>query len=467
MIKVMIVEDDKLARKGIIASIDWNRYGMKIVAEASNGHTALDYLSEHSIDLLLTDIAMPVMSGMELIREVKQRYPAVQVVVLTMYQTFEYIQESLRLGALDYISKVQLEQDDISGIMENILHRMEHGQDASGKELYQRDGACYAIIQLEKKISPIFSICTKTGLLLHEVSERASAVFIPTNHPFLQDIERLSTFERTLSHQMDEDTMALKLTDGANFKEQTIFQTISAFCEKDLFYSFNPTLQEVSISDLSNETLEENHDYYTYFKQELTSLDWIYDTDRFNSITQMLRKNRLSYTRLYRLLAAIEEAMKTRYNFLTDTYNLQMPESFSHFGQVEDWLTQSAAQIRSAVNSQTLSPYVVECISQAVQIIQQELQDSLFATEVSTRVHLSRSYFCQCFKKILGISFNHYLRKSRVEKAEELLLKSDYSIQIIAEKIGYADEKYFSNLFKKEKGMLPSKFRQTYKVLSQ
>lgn len=91
MIKVMIVDDDKLVRKGLISAMPWGDFDMEVVGEASNGEKALEFIADHAVDLLLTDLSMPVMSGIELLKVVRKQYPNMYTVVLTFHQDFEYI----------------------------------------------------------------------------------------------------------------------------------------------------------------------------------------------------------------------------------------------------------------------------------------------------------------------------------------------------------------------------------------
>src|SRR5690349_234280 len=107
MIKVLVVDDDHLVRRGFISMMPWGKYGLEVVGEAGNGRKALEFLAEQNVDLLITDLAMPVMSGIELMKQVKQTKRDIHMVVLTFHQDFELIQEALRLGALDYITKVE------------------------------------------------------------------------------------------------------------------------------------------------------------------------------------------------------------------------------------------------------------------------------------------------------------------------------------------------------------------------
>jgi two-component system response regulator YesN len=153
MIKVMVVDDDNLVRKGLISVMPWKKFGMEVVGEASNGLKALEFLESHNVDLMLTDLAMPVMSGVELIRRVRKEFPHVYTVVLTLHQYFEYIQEALRLGAIDYIAKVQLEKDCFEEVLERIYNRMmeEPRRDYNANESISIDTG-YALLSINKTI---------------------------------------------------------------------------------------------------------------------------------------------------------------------------------------------------------------------------------------------------------------------------------------------------------------------------
>lgn len=125
MIKVLIVDDDKLVRKGLISAMPWADFGMQVVGEAGNGEKALEFLHANSVDLMLTDLAMPVMSGIDLMRSARKLYPELYIVVLTLHQDFDYIQEALRLGAIDYIAKVQLEKERFEEVLERVYVRIQ------------------------------------------------------------------------------------------------------------------------------------------------------------------------------------------------------------------------------------------------------------------------------------------------------------------------------------------------------
>ena len=100
---VLIVDDDKLARKGLIAVIDWEQYGLCVVGDVQNGKKALEFLENHPVDLVFTDIDMPEMNGLELMKICKENYPETDFVIFSVYEDFSFARQALRLGALDYI----------------------------------------------------------------------------------------------------------------------------------------------------------------------------------------------------------------------------------------------------------------------------------------------------------------------------------------------------------------------------
>jgi two-component system, response regulator YesN len=124
MRRVLVVDDDHLVRKGFIGMMPWQKHGFEVVGEASNGEKALELLQSIEVDLLITDLAMPVMSGMELMKKVKEKHLRTEFVVLTFHHDFELIQEALRLGAVDYITKVELEHEQMDEVLRRISERI-------------------------------------------------------------------------------------------------------------------------------------------------------------------------------------------------------------------------------------------------------------------------------------------------------------------------------------------------------
>ncbi|MBJ6362665.1 response regulator [Paenibacillus sp. GCM10012307] len=116
-LKLLVVEDEPSFRQGIINMVDWNDYGVQIMGEAENGREALECMLQEKPDLVLTDITMPVMNGLELISEAKVAGLDFYAVLLTGYDEFQYAQEAIKLGVEDYLLKPCMPQDILRVIM--------------------------------------------------------------------------------------------------------------------------------------------------------------------------------------------------------------------------------------------------------------------------------------------------------------------------------------------------------------
>lgn len=105
MIKVFLVEDEMLIREGIKNSIQWEKEGYEFVGEASDGELALPMILKEKPDILITDIRMPFMTGLELSRLVKQELPWTKILIISGYDDFEYAKEAIRVGVTEYLLK--------------------------------------------------------------------------------------------------------------------------------------------------------------------------------------------------------------------------------------------------------------------------------------------------------------------------------------------------------------------------
>ncbi|MWV43969.1 response regulator [Paenibacillus sp. HJL G12] len=125
MYKVMIVDDEMLARVGIKSLIPWEENGFVVVKEAENGKKAYEWIMENSVDIVITDIKMPVMNGIELISQVGERKPDVKFLVLSSFDDFEYVREALKSGAEDYFIKLQMNPEQLLGQLAKVAEKLE------------------------------------------------------------------------------------------------------------------------------------------------------------------------------------------------------------------------------------------------------------------------------------------------------------------------------------------------------
>lgn len=132
-IKTLIVDDESIVRKGLRAMLSRDCFEIDVVGEAGSGEQALEFMEHNPVQLLFCDITMPKMSGLVLLEQVNQRFPQVKTVILTCHQDFDYIQEALRHGAIDYIVKTQIDEQNLEQLMEAIVNRIRRNMTDSPK----------------------------------------------------------------------------------------------------------------------------------------------------------------------------------------------------------------------------------------------------------------------------------------------------------------------------------------------
>lgn len=118
--KIMIVDDEKLLRNGFRYMADWEEKGVTIVGEAINGQDALDQIPLLQPDIVITDIKMPIMDGVTLTQNIKMLYPHISVVVLSSYDDYDYVRDSMKLGASDYLLKAAIDVDELYEILQRL-----------------------------------------------------------------------------------------------------------------------------------------------------------------------------------------------------------------------------------------------------------------------------------------------------------------------------------------------------------
>jgi two-component system, response regulator YesN len=228
MIRVLVVDDDKLVRRGIVSSMPWQDFGMEVAGEANNGENALKFMEAHEIDLLMTDLSMPVMSGIELMRIVRSRYPHVQIVVLTLHQDFEYIQEALRIGAIDYIAKYQLEREqfeEVLGRIVSLLGRRGSGLPAAGPlpQDWVRTDRLYVCYELEAGSDDAREAY---GLPEQATEAESGAWYWQASHNF--------------SFQPSMNAAFIRFNGLQDMDRSGVMQLIRAYRKNELFYDHDP-----------------------------------------------------------------------------------------------------------------------------------------------------------------------------------------------------------------------------------
>lgn len=456
MIRVLIADDEKIVRMGLVSCMPWAEFGMTVAGEANNGENALQFMESNEVDLLFTDLSMPVMSGIELMREVILRFPHVKIVVLTLHQDFEYIQEALRLGAIDYVSKTQLEKENFHDVLGRISEIMK-----------KRETTGLA--------SPIKSLVNKSGLVLFcmKSAEEPASHNIPFNGAeetdfgvwywndyTEQDLAGLREWAETRMAAHGENWAVVCISGFGEMDKRQWLQLVRSYQKMDLFYTFDPSNPYIHV--LADTVSHENEISFLKLdevKEKWLTGDWINDEEYFVLLKEELKELRLPPIRLTRIIYSMTDEWNRIYKEILPE-PIETDDFLSSWHQLEEWLSQVRVMIKGISDTPAFSAEIQKSIRKALVLMQEMLSDSLSAGDVARLVNMSSSYFSICFKEIVGKTYSEHLRDLRMKRAKELVRTTSKPIHWIAEQVGYQDEKYFSRLFRDQTGYLPSEYRQ-------
>jgi two-component system, response regulator YesN len=464
-LKVLIVDDDHLVRKGIVSLMPWHAYGFDVVGEAENGEKALRFLENNQVDLIITDLAMPTMSGIELIRILCKRFPKLWIVVLTFHQDFEYVQEALRLGAIDYIAKIELENENMHEILRRISGRISDRIKDSYREVAPQpivltnqtkavNVRMFIAIQsndrpefLKKLLSP------QEYELLYEIYQN---VWI--SHEFFAEEDLMRSMYKDL-HLDGQWAVVNVIGINENNKNQ-LNKLLVKYYNGTFFYEYrkDKNVYVVNVDELSTESLTSSEEMLYEMKEQWSSLEWVYNRELFQRQIAQMEAIRPSLTKLETLFHSAVIHWE-RYTMMKLT-PLFVPDHFKLWLDWLTWIDEMRSLIYNKFKQSQYSDEVMSGILKAADYINQNLSAELKLTEVAMYVHISRSYFSGCFHNIMGKTFNDYVRDTRLEFATVLLSQTNEPIYKIAEKCGYPDEKYFSKIFRAKLGKLPREFRK-------
>ncbi|KAA1178439.1 response regulator [Paenibacillus sp. B2(2019)] len=138
-IKVLIADDESIVRKGLRSTIPWHKYGMEVVADAPNGLKAWEAYQIHLPQIVITDIVMPEMNGIELLRKVKEVDKDTRIILLSCHRDFEFAQQGIKLGASGYLLKTAFEDEELEGMLEKFQRELTSSApvaDAETSEIY-------------------------------------------------------------------------------------------------------------------------------------------------------------------------------------------------------------------------------------------------------------------------------------------------------------------------------------------
>ncbi|OUS73982.1 hypothetical protein B1748_21815 [Paenibacillus sp. MY03] len=456
---VLVVDDEKLVRAGFIALMPWDKFGMKVAGEAANGEKALEFLSANPVDLVITDLAMPVLSGLELMHVMKERHPDIPVVVLTFHQDFELVQEALRLGAIDYIAKVELEKEQLEQVLGRIKARI-------GKER-QRGGMAQVSLSLETLAIAYYigkrggKAAERPAHMVAEAQELDDGVWYVPLPEYNKEGGAVS-----IQQALGREWTVLGFERPCGIERDRLGKAARRFRETGLFYLSEPERRVYRVDPeawLAEAMAEpETVALQSSLQRSWTDWRWLRDDEAYAKLLRETEDARLPAIQTRDMLLSSLRELRT-FGVAGEAAGLEPDlERMTDWSGCVDMLDGIRRRYQAAFLHSGYSSEVVESVAKAIRYVEEHLEEDFSLVDVAVAVNLSRSYFSQCFRDMVGKPFVEYVRAARMERAKRLLESTDKPIYWVAERSGYADEKYFSKVFRSQYGLLPREYRSRY-----
>lgn len=506
MYKILVVDDERIERKGVTFLL--GQMDMECsIEEAVNGQAALDYLSNNDVDILITDIKMPHMDGMEMIGNIKEKKvnPGMKIIIISGHNDFEYAKTAVKLGVSDYILK-PVDPHEFEATIRKIVDEIDSEKIEQGKVEksieYLKQHYLYSLVNglavgemRDMKLDGSIMDEDYSKLMLVEFER---SFFGNGDNDFLNNLnERLKEIgvefqylnlntEQCVIFFKDHDKGDAYWKRVASKIQSMIRQKYNVTAYIAISRSFSKT-EDIPEAFEEAENLMENRFYqsetkiYLSYENGQSNLSDSMDDDTL--MKQMKQDIKMKDTDSLRIHF---DKLCTKYKKKTDFSQVYVKFIFSNLlkdfydnipdvGEFE--LNNEIEKLYKAVDFQTVIDIVninikrlEDSFSSNPQMVHREIEsvkqfiyehygEELGVERLAEMVYMAPSYLSCVFKKETGQNLSKFIKAYRMEKAKEMLEESHKKIVTISNEVGYPNVSYFCQSFREYFGISPQKYR--------
>lgn len=458
MLKVLLADDEARALRHLERGIPWDQLGLTVCAAVSNGKEALDYIERHPVDILITDIRMPGMDGLELCRHIREIHRDMHIILLTGYADFEYARRGITLQVTDYCLKpidiAQLSEtlhriatnryDRGSGYKDTLLDLIEKGDSHETENAFTGLGfrgrglyvaGSIGVHNIEKQLGAALSCKVGKHKYLYfsqkPLNQEAAAKIIAfaKGRGGIGLMPEPVPYSR-LSHDID-DVLVMTYQFFVNGVPTLCDRLIDGPLTQDIFRQFHDKKNDPACLKA-----------------------WLLELSQANCSLLFNIRTALRFFNQVLLCPALQNGGSEEsylYGFE------QMAADYS-------CLTEVLTELGSAVCGDTKEPQPgfdgPDSFLAIMKYLNDNFQQDISLKRISENLHLNPSYISQLVKSETGVNYTQYVTELRIGKAKELLKTTRLSLAEISEAVGFNDYFYFIKRFKRETGVTPGKFLQ-------
>lgn len=472
---LLIVEDEKMIRQGIKAIALRSPVPINNIIECKNGQDALDIIENHTVDVMITDIRMPKMDGITLVKEMQHCAHIPLTVVVSGYDDFSYAVEFLRYGIKEYILK-PVDRTQIN----NILVKLEGEIQATKEKQHRILNIGYQqlkYLMLNKEITSL-----ETEVIMKQFDNiffEGNYVVCCTNYEedgfaeqegitYLMDVDKQGIFiveEYKLNGLLYEDLSNYNVGCSSlhkGLKELKLAYEEALKARKEAFVTGEHVVvfenNEYEYEDIKDEEIEQIVQMLgtTKIKEVLKNMD---------HICYRLKMNKINPETFAKITAQLMNKVVSTYKNAIDIDEKEtfLQKNLYSYHSAEDYIEAVKRwfiQLNETLMVEFDDYRNKQKIQQAVLYIHEHYNKELNMAVVSNYISMNYSLFSYAFKQYTGCNFVNYLKKIRITEAKRLLETTDMRITEIGLAVGYENDKHFMKIFKSVSGVSPTEYRK-------
>ena len=511
MVKLLIVDDESYTREGILDTMPWEDLAITEVKEAFDGINALEILENYEPDIILTDVRMPRLNGIELSFKARELYPNCSIIFMSGYSDKEYLKSAIHLKAISYVEKpIDLYELEVS--LKTAVAEVQ-----KSKILYKNIKNNIVLDLINAKTTNEIDVLLSSYYNLDTYTELKDKPFVIV---FLNLINTLDLDENLFISELEKIINIYNIKPLISFinKKQIILNLFlskndNSFINSNefssLLFSINDYINQftplyICIGNVANNIYNINSSYKNLCKIVDSTFFYNYNSiiyfDKFRESTYildntiyekfenaLLNENKDTLVALINNLTyKIKEFPNTSISYVKDIYyNLLLKLiNFSKDRKID--LSNSLdnnnffEDILQFNNIFDINYYLLDKINDLFKILDERNKNdkpifniltfihenysnvNLSLDEISKNIFLTPAHICVIFKDYTNTTVNKYINEYRLDKAKQLLKDPSIKMNEIASQVGYRDGNYFAKIFKKEFGYSPSEYRRKF-----
>lgn len=524
MLKVVIVDDEIIVRVGFQSCIHWEEYGCEVIATCESAKDAMALFRKEIPDIVFTDIMMPDVSGIELIKHIRDYYPKIQVIVLSCINEIEYVKKAIKLGAEDYILKLSFTKDSMIELLTKLKESRERECSHEGnREIYteiqsfNREEAFRMIFSGNLSIPDYEALADKLGYIYNPFERYCMGCFLIDNFKivkaaqdsdtyimrygllniikeyfgkmpqfelaFIQDYEIMVIFRMEREQRFPEGVdnilkllnEALKihsnltLSLGMNLDPCSRLEVTGAYGRaKELaklrFFDGGASFHKDECS--CEEVFVPKRSVQRRIQEEIYRQN---DLETFALIDEWFI-SMLGF-QTYEQILNVRRSVVETWVFISG-YTLpesaEMTDYDDMCSMANFWEAETIEELKKCFKNavKSILSYLQNNktanteIMQLLNYLERHVEENISLENAADRCALGKSQFCILFKKTTGETFVNYFNGMKMKKAFALLSSENLQVQEVANQIGIRDISYFSRIFKKYYNMSPSEVKK-------